>query len=262
MRRWIVGPEGKSRGRRRGLAARLMDVASYDEEGARRSTRRSRRRGRCRPTAGCSGWPKAIRSGRSRRCSPRCAARSTRGPRRRRPATGSRPSWPSPTARWSRAAAARGGARGAAKPLAALARRLEAVLEDAPDWLDSAGAGAGRGRDQRARLAARDARARGSRCSAGSAASADPDFVDWLAIERVEGREYDVGLHRRWLDPTKPLAEAVLEAGARRAGHLGDAARRRGLGRRRGAHRRAHCRRRRAISRRTARSIMPRNAKC
>src|SRR4030095_9420691 len=35
LRRWIVGPEGRSRGRRRGLAARLMDVASYDEEGAR-----------------------------------------------------------------------------------------------------------------------------------------------------------------------------------------------------------------------------------
>jgi ATP-dependent DNA helicase DinG len=35
MRRWIVGPEGRSRGRRRGLAARLMDVASYDDDGAR-----------------------------------------------------------------------------------------------------------------------------------------------------------------------------------------------------------------------------------
>src|SRR5205085_11450170 len=31
----IVGPEGRSRGRRRGLAARLMDVASYDAEGGR-----------------------------------------------------------------------------------------------------------------------------------------------------------------------------------------------------------------------------------
>ena len=38
----------------------------------------------------------------------------------------------------------------------------------------------------------------------------DPDFVDWLAIDRVEGREYDVGLHRHWLDPTRPLAKAVL----------------------------------------------------
>src|SRR5215208_6114001 len=34
LRRWIVGPEGRTRGRRRGLAARLMDVASYDEAGA------------------------------------------------------------------------------------------------------------------------------------------------------------------------------------------------------------------------------------
>ena len=40
---------------------------------------------------------------------------------------------------------------------------------------------------------------------------ADPDFVDWLAVERVDGREYDVAIHRRWLDPTRPLAEVVLK---------------------------------------------------
>src|SRR3546814_4742538 len=34
IRRWVLGPEGKSRGRRRGLSARLADVASYDEAGA------------------------------------------------------------------------------------------------------------------------------------------------------------------------------------------------------------------------------------
>ncbi|MBT8427878.1 MAG: ATP-dependent DNA helicase, partial [Erythrobacter sp.] len=33
LRRWIIGPERNSRGRRRGLAARLADVASYDEAG-------------------------------------------------------------------------------------------------------------------------------------------------------------------------------------------------------------------------------------
>ena len=31
-----------------------------------------------------------------------------------------------------------------------------------------------------------------------------------FALDRVEGREYDIGLHRRWLDPTRPLAGAVL----------------------------------------------------
>src|SRR3546814_15001207 len=39
----------------------------------------------------------------------------------------------------------------------------------------------------------------------------DPDFVDWLAVDRVEGREYDIGLHRHWLDPTRPLAQVVLQ---------------------------------------------------
>jgi ATP-dependent DNA helicase DinG len=32
-----------------------------------------------------------------------------------------------------------------------------------------------------------------------------------LAIERVEGREFDIGMHRRWLDPMKPVAEIVLK---------------------------------------------------
>jgi ATP-dependent DNA helicase DinG len=39
---------------------------------------------------------------------------------------------------------------------------------------------------------------------------ADPEFVDWLAVERVDGRELDVAIHRRWLDPTRPLAAAVM----------------------------------------------------
>ena len=34
LRRWVLGPEANARGRRRGLAARLSDVASYDEGGA------------------------------------------------------------------------------------------------------------------------------------------------------------------------------------------------------------------------------------
>ncbi|MCB8835701.1 hypothetical protein LJD42_29590, partial [Escherichia coli] len=33
LRRWILGPESGGRGRRRGLQARLSDVASYDEQG-------------------------------------------------------------------------------------------------------------------------------------------------------------------------------------------------------------------------------------
>src|SRR3546814_8833956 len=33
LRRWVMGPEGIARGRRRGLAARLSDLTSYDAQG-------------------------------------------------------------------------------------------------------------------------------------------------------------------------------------------------------------------------------------
>ena len=38
----------------------------------------------------------------------------------------------------------------------------------------------------------------------------DPEFVDWLAVDRSDAREFDVAIHRRWLDPTQPLAKTVL----------------------------------------------------
>jgi ATP-dependent DNA helicase DinG len=72
------------------------------------------------------------------------------------------------------------------KPLAALSRRLEAVLEDAPDWLDAQARAGWRGRST-ALAGARHA------CRAWIAllrrvgGSADPEFVDWLAIEAGRG---------------------------------------------------------------------------
>jgi ATP-dependent DNA helicase DinG len=95
------------------------------------------------------------------------------------------------------------------KPLAALERRLDAVLADAPDWLDAQARarveGAIRGLSWR-----RETLGAWISLLGRIGGSADPDFVDWLAIERVDGREYDIAIHRRWLDPTRPLASAVL----------------------------------------------------
>ncbi len=42
-------------------------------------------------------------------------------------------------------------------------------------------------------------------------AEPDKEFVDWLAIERFEGHETDIGLYRHWIDPTKPFAELVAK---------------------------------------------------
>ncbi len=36
------------------------------------------------------------------------------------------------------------------------------------------------------------------------------EFVDWFEIEREDGRDFDVGLRRHWVDPTIPLATEVL----------------------------------------------------
>ena len=36
-----------------------------------------------------------------------------------------------------------------------------------------------------------------------------PLMVDWLQLDRREGRDWDAGLHRHWLDPTIPFARMV-----------------------------------------------------
>ncbi|MFQ5938801.1 MAG: ATP-dependent DNA helicase [Alphaproteobacteria bacterium] len=41
------------------------------------------------------------------------------------------------------------------------------------------------------------------------AADTPPEFVDWFAVERLDGRDLDVGMHRHWVDPTIPFARAV-----------------------------------------------------
>ncbi len=38
-----------------------------------------------------------------------------------------------------------------------------------------------------------------------------PEYVDWFAVERIEGRDFDVGMFRHWIDPMKPFAEAVMK---------------------------------------------------
>jgi ATP-dependent DNA helicase DinG len=211
MRRWIVGPEGKSRGRRRGLAARLLDVCSYDEAGAQ-ALDAAVEAARALPS---DGWLARLAEGDPFGPFEALFAevRGTVYARAKAQEAGygletelAEPDGSLVTA----AASAMEALEALAKPLAALGRRLEAVLEDAPDWLDSQARarveGAIGGLDWR-----RETIAAWIALLGRVGGVADPDFVDWLAIERIEGREYDVGLHRHWLDPTRPLARAVLE---------------------------------------------------
>jgi ATP-dependent DNA helicase DinG len=38
-----------------------------------------------------------------------------------------------------------------------------------------------------------------------------PVFVDWFSVERIQGRDIDVGLHRHWVDPMKPFTDVVVK---------------------------------------------------
>ncbi|WP_380872899.1 DNA helicase [Sphingomonas sp. DBB INV C78] len=211
LRRWIIGPEGKSRGRRRGLAARLSDVASYDEEGALAID----------AAIGAAGvLPADSWLGRLGEGAPMgpiekllSAVRDTVYARSSAADAGyglETEAAELDPALIEAAAPAAQALEALVRPLARLRQRLEAVLEDGPDWLD--GPARARIEGSIAGLANRN-QLLGAWVSllARLGGPVDPDFVDWLAIDRIEGREFDIGLHRHWLDPTRPLAETVLK---------------------------------------------------
>ncbi len=213
LRRWVIGPEGKARGRRRGLSARLADVASYDADGGA-AIEMARIAAEALPGDGwlariAEGMPSgpiekllgAIRA--------MVFARDENGDAEAGYGLETEMTSPDP-AMVDAVAAAQVAMEALARPLTVLGQRMEALITDPPDWLD--GPARARIEGAMASLSWRIDTVRGWAAMLARANGAvDPDFVDWLAIERVEGREYDIGMHRRWLDPMKPVAEIVLK---------------------------------------------------
>ena len=211
LRRWVLGPEKGSKGRRRGLSARLADVASYDEAGGIAITA-AREAAEALPGEGwlariAEGMPSGEIEGLLAAVRATVLARDESGGDAgyglETEATGL-------DGALIEAAGAAENALGALRtPLQRLSGRLEALLSDPPDWLD----GQGRARVEGARHALGwriELIAAWEALLARLGGPADPAFVDWLALDRAEGREYDMGLHRRWLDPMKPFADVVL----------------------------------------------------
>jgi ATP-dependent DNA helicase DinG len=216
LRRWVLGPESGGRGRRRGLAARLSDVASYDEGGARAIADAVN----AAQALASDGWLQRLGEG-----APfgpiEALLAAVRGLTYARAESGRDPGGDAGYGLETELAEPDPGLIEAAgpaaealdalvRPLVALGRRLEAVLDEAPDWMDG---------PARARIEGAVA-SLGWRAETVAAwlsllarigGPASPDFVDWMAVDRVEGRDYDVGLHRHWLDPTRPFAETVLK---------------------------------------------------
>lgn len=212
LRRWVIGPEGKSRGRRRGLAARLADVASYDEDGAK-AIAQARTAAEALPS---DGWLARLTENAPSGPIEELLAATRALVYARDESGGQEAGYGLETeaaqldgAYVEIAGIAQEALEDLRRPLIRLSLRLEAIVEDPPDWLD----GPARARIEGARSAIgwrTDLLAGWIALLARLGGSADPDFVDWLAVERSDGREWDVGLHRHFLDPMKPFAEVVL----------------------------------------------------
>jgi ATP-dependent DNA helicase DinG len=213
LRRWVIGPERGSKGRRRGLSARLADLASYDEAGGK-AIAAARYAAEALPG---DGWLQRLHD--NTPCGPLeellAAVRACVYARDESGGQEAGYGLETEAAQLDGQLIEAAGAAQAAlaelrSPLIRLGVRLEALLAEPPDWLD----GAGRARIEGARhsLGWRvDLLAAWEALLDRLGGPADPEFVDWLAVERAEAREFDVGLHRRWLDPMKPFARTVLE---------------------------------------------------
>ncbi len=212
LRRWVLGPERKNRGRRRGLSARLADVASYDDAGGEAIE------AACEAAQALPGEGWLTRLAEAQPSGPLEALLSTvRAVTYARDEKGQEAGYGIETEASGLPGEVIEAANAAAEALAAirtplirLGGRLEAVIADPPDWLDAQG----RARIDGARFALGwriDLLAAWEALLERLGGPADPEFVDWLAVDRSDAREFDVAIHRRWLDPMKPFAKTVLE---------------------------------------------------
>ncbi|MGB7373197.1 ATP-dependent DNA helicase [Pontixanthobacter sp.] len=217
LRRWIVGPERKNKGRRRGLAARLADVASYDDDGGA-AIEAAIEAAQALPS---DGWLQRLHDGEpsgplerllaSVRAVTYARDESANGSSAQDAGYGIETEIAQMPGEFIELAGKAETALAAIRqPLVKLGLRLEAVVQDSPDWLDQQG----RARIEGARQSLGwrvDLLAAWESLLSRMGGPADPEFVDWLAVDRGDAREFDIGIHRRWLDPMKPFAKVVLE---------------------------------------------------
>jgi ATP-dependent DNA helicase DinG len=219
LRRWIVGPDRGAKGRRRGLAARLADIASYDEAGGAAIAAAAEAALALPGEGWLSRLAENAPSGEIEALL--AAVRAITYARDESGAADAGYGIETEAAGLDgdfieRAQAAAQALAEIRLPLIRLGVRLEAILADPPDWLEGAGSSGtgGRARIEGARFSLGwriDTLAAWEALLARLGGPADPQFIDWLAVERNDTREFDVGLHRRFLDPMKPFARTVLE---------------------------------------------------
>ncbi len=213
LRTWLAGAEDRRRSRARGLDRRIGDVAASDDEAraalddilaaAQRlpATRWMQRLVDGVPNGPVEGFLGAARAQVLARAE---GAENDHGYGLE---TETRPLAEGVLAA---AAKAEGALLEIMEPLARLSARLARMLDTEADRLDAATRARIEGSLRAIERRAAQPLAAWRGMLAALAEETPSDFVDWFAIDRAQGREIDTGLHRHWIDPTKPLADAVL----------------------------------------------------
>ena len=217
VRRWILGPEGEasSRSRARGLHRRAEDLVGGSEE-AIQSLDAALAAARALPGP---GWLVRITEG-----EPQGPAEAFLGLLRRQVyARAAHPDSPysletettAPVEGLAEAAGALAAALGrVALPLQVLAKSLAALLDDEAAELESATRsrieGICRSIERRVLMPLAGWKGMLDGIVQGGGVS-DHNYIDWFSVDRFDGRDMDVGMHRHWIDPTRPFAKAVVE---------------------------------------------------
>jgi len=211
LRRWLLGAEAGGRSRSRGLKARMEDLVAGDAD-ALEALDATLAQARSLPGP---GWHQRLAEGRAQGPAEAFLA-CVRQQVLARDQDGNSPydleCDPHPTVPGLIEAAAKLEAQLArlAAPMARLVQTLMGLLDRDSDTLDTWSR-------NRIEAVARSLERRGIgqvaawRDMLRALANETPEaFVDWFGVERSQGRDVDVGVHRHWVDPMVPFAEQVL----------------------------------------------------
>ena len=212
LRRWLLGAEGRSDSRARGLRRRLEDLLPAEQE-AVELMEAALAAGTALPG---EGWLQRLTDDKPAGPAETFLSHVRQQVRARVPSAGGPfslecPARPPVEGLEPAALQLSAALEEIRRPLALLRTMLMRRLDDEADDLDQT-------TRQRIEGLARTLTRRGEHQLAAwsdmlTALTAEPldQFVDWFALERVGGQERDVGMHRHWLDPSIPFAGAVAE---------------------------------------------------
>jgi len=222
LRRWVMGAEGRQGSRARGLRRRAGDLA-LDDKASLEAIGEAERAARVLPGV---GWLQRLETASADGAAEAFLARLrqqvyARAPHVNNPYSIECEAIEPVEGLIEEAAALNRALDDLAKPLLRLAKRLAARLETEAADLDTA-------TRQRIEAICRGLLRRGElqlgswRDMLAALAAETPEaFVDWFTVERMQGQDRDVGMHRHWVDPTIPFAN---EVGSRAQGLLATSA--------------------------------------